>query len=155
MNRKKLKEYTGQGHLRGGGRTVAPRMDHPHSDKLFKVKSAVATFPYIHIDDVDENDLMDLQNIYDGMDFDNEEFSYPFEGHEDGESFEKRNEISPSAGGPGIGILKTPSKAVGGGSNQNMPAGMNSPGWASSPRNTEKSKKENDYIKDFLLKFDI
>jgi len=149
LKKEQLKEYIGAGNVKGG-RTVSPSMDHPHIDKFYKIKSAVATFPYIHIDDIDDVDVVDLEDFEEIKDEDNE-FPYPYSGYESGESFE--DTVSIGAGGTaGSGI---PSKAGGGGSNQDAPAGMNSPGWASAPRNTERARKEKDYIKDFLSKFSV
>jgi len=150
---KKLYEYTSSTNYDlGGGRTVAPRMDHPNSDQYFKIRTAVASFPYIQIDDVDDVDIINLEEYF-AEEESSKNYPYPFVGYEDSESFELSHEIDPSIGGVGIGTLQTPSKAGGGDTNQNMPVGMNSHGWASAPRNTEKAKNEKDYMKDFLSKF--
>mgnify|MGYP005635745527 CR=1 FL=1 len=149
MKRKNLKEYA---NTSGNG---PPSPTTPNLDQFYKVKSSIATFPYIQIDDIDDVDIVNVEELNRNKDEESEAFPYPFENFENPEAFEKSVEINPMSGGPGMSILKTPSKAKGGKSNQTMPPGMNSPGWASAPRNGIKAKSENDYIKDFLLRIDI
>jgi len=130
----------------GGSPDWARRYDY------FKPLNALPSFPYIDDESANGDPYIDeLSSIVDDMDnrVESDIYQYPFNGYKSGKDFE--NNIHQNKSQREINSI--PSQASGGGrSNSNMPAGMNSPGWASAPRNGKKDS-DRDIIKDFLAKY--